>query len=351
MGGFKIGERMLGPGHPPLLLPDIGTFFNQDLAAAFRLVDGLQAAGAELIKGELLHDPDVCLDDQTFETYYAPNRRHTVSERYRALIERKVLPLSKYEELFSECNRRQLSFVVSVYDFVGADFAYDLKAAALKIATSNVVHEPLIRYVARMGLPMIIDTGRSTMAEVTRAVGWAREEGELKLIVEHSPPPPPTEIDQQNLRVLDVLSNTFDCLVGLSDHHAGPEMMYAAAALNASVLEKGVYPDGTSDDQDVAHAIPVSQFAEVLRTCNTIFRGLGCPQLPPVQQKKLSRMGLVAKRELAEGELITLDTAGFAFPAKGIGVEHWGIIEGWRVRRALPPGTPITWRDVEPLAA
>jgi sialic acid synthase SpsE len=346
-----IAGRPIGPEHPPLILPDIGTFFNRNAVAAKEMIHSLKECGAEIVKGEILHNPDICLDDDTEETYYAPTRGRSVRERYRDLIERKTLPLTIYEDIFAECGKLGLPFVASVYDFVGADFARDIGAVALKIATSNIVHEPLIRHCARAGLPLIIDTGRSTMAEIARAVDWSRDAGVVDLIVEHSPPPPPSPVSQQNLRVVQAFANSFHCLVGLSDHHAGPEMLYAASALGVSILEKGVCRNDNPDDQDVAHALPIGQFSLVNQVCSMIHTGLGSGKLPPVDSKKLSRMGLIARQDLCGGAILTLESVDFAFPAKGIPVEHWSTVHGWRLRRGLTKGLPILWSDVEPLAS
>ncbi|HHJ80731.1 MAG TPA: hypothetical protein ENJ65_03765, partial [Candidatus Tenderia electrophaga] len=46
---------------PPVLLPDIGTFFNQDVALALTMVKAVKAAGARYLKGEILHDAEICL--------------------------------------------------------------------------------------------------------------------------------------------------------------------------------------------------------------------------------------------------------------------------------------------------
>jgi sialic acid synthase SpsE len=348
---FTVAGRPIGPGRPPLFVPDIGTFFNRDTALAKEMIRQLHESKAEIVKGEILHDPNICLDDDTQEAYFSLGQGQAITERYRDLVERKCLPLSAYADIFGECQKLDLPFLVSVYDFAGADFARDLGAAALKIATSNIVHEPLIRHCAKIGLPLIIDTGRSTMAEIGRAIDWARDSGAKDVIVEHSPPPPPHPVDEQNLRAMQVFEYSFHCLVGLSDHHAGPEMLYAASALGADVIEKGICRDDNADDQDVAHALPISQFAEVNRICQMIYTGLGTGQLPPVTVKKKSRMCITSAQDLPAGAILTLETAGFAFPATGIPVEHWSMVEGWRLRRPVAKGQPITWADVEPLAS
>jgi sialic acid synthase SpsE len=348
MKTFELGGIPVGPSHPPLLLPDIGTFFNQSTDLAVELVRCLGKAGARIIKGEILHSADICLDDSTIEKYFAPRRGKMVRERYRDLIERKVLSHSAYKTIFQECRTLGLPFVVSIYDIRGAEMAREMGACALKIATSNVVHESLIRNAARMGLPLLIDTGKSMLSEIARAVEWARDAGAEKLIVQHSPPAPPAAVSHQNLRVLDVFAGMFDCPVGLSDHHAGPEMLYAAAARDVSVLEKGICVDNPSEDQDIGHALPVGRFAEVKTVCDTIWSGLGQPQVPIVTEKKIARMGLVARRDLAAGEVVSEATSDFAFPAVGVPVEYWALVQGWRIRRNIAARTPIRWGDLVP---
>lgn len=347
---IDIAGRPVGPGFSPLLLPDIGTFFNQDQNKALSIIGDLHRAGAEMIKGELLHDSNICLDDHTEELYFSTRRGVVLRERYRELIERKTLSLDAYEKIFAECTRLGLPFIVSVYDIVGADFAKQIGAAGLKIASSNIVHEPLIRYVSSLGLPTIIDTGKATLAEIARAVEWANREPRASIIVEYSPPPPPAPIHKQNLRVLNTFASAFSCLIGLSDHHAGPEMLFAATAMGCHILEKGVCDDDLPDDQDVAHALPVSRFSSVIETCRIIHAGLGDGRYPAIHDKKISRMCLIARHDIDVGTILTAETVDFAFPSKGVGVEHWSMVSNWRLNKPLASGTPITWSDIEPLA-
>jgi len=344
-----IAGRDVGAGQPPLFLPDIGTFFNRDTTLAKEMIVRLKQGGAEIVKGEILHDANVCLDDDTEEFYYSNGQGKMVAERYRALIERKVLSLNAYEDILSECTRQGLPFVVSVYDIKGANFAYEMGAEALKIASSNIVHEVLIRHLAKLGRPMIIDTGYSTMDEIARGVGWARQSGAKDIIVEYSPPAPPAPVSKQNIRVMQTLQNIFNCPAGLSDHHHGPEMLYAATGLGAAVVEKGICHDKNLDDQDVSHALPISQFDEINRTCRTIFEGMGCSTFPSKVRQKKSRMCITTGvQDCQKGTVLDKNTVGFAWPVKGISVEYWSLIEGWRLRHSLPKGVPVTWADIEP---
>jgi sialic acid synthase SpsE len=358
--GFTIGGIPVGPSYPPIFFAEIGSLFNGNAAMAAELI-GRVIACRDLVpeqpvvlKTEILDDPEICLPGDTLETY--ASKAGTVrTESYRALIERKVMATTDYLPLFAMCRDAALPFVVSVYDFKTADFAAAQGAAALKIASSNVVHVPLIRHVASLGLPMVIDTGRTTIAEVFRAVDTARSGGCEDIVIQHSPDGHPAPAPAHNLRLLQTYRNTFGLPVGLSDHYTGVEMLYLAVALGASVLEKGVYFDPDELDQDISHTMHIDALPGVLRKVHECWSALGSFERDPRQRidwviGTSQRQCLVAKRRLAPGDPISLETVRFAFPCRGIPVEHWDLVSRWTLSAPVAAGEPILWDHVSPRA-
>ena len=196
---FEIGGVPVGGDNPPVFFAEIGSFFNGDAGAAKEMIGQVIDCRDQvpeqpmILKTEILDDPEICLPGDAMEIY-ASKDGQVRTENYRALIERKAMKLELYEPLFRLCTDRAMPFVVSVYDFKAADFAKVHGAAALKIASSNVVHVPLIRHVAGLGLPVVIDTRGTSIAEVQRAVAIARAAGCEDIVVQHSPdghPAPP----------------------------------------------------------------------------------------------------------------------------------------------------------------
>lgn len=345
-------EDVIQCTRPPVLLPDIGTFFNQDVVLALTMVEAVKQAGARYIKGEVLHDARICLATDVAEQYLGHDAQ-PVRENYRQLIERKTLPLKQYEQIFAPARTLGLGLVLSVYDQTGADFAKHIGACALKIASTNVVHAPLIRYCAESGLPLIIDTGKASLDEVLRAIQWAQQAGAHRLILEYSPPAPPASVTQHNLRVFDKLAEVFDGPLGLSDHHAGEEMLYAATVLGCRVLEKGLCSDVQSSDQDVFHALPLAKLGEVITKSRNIHSALGDAHaaFTPPAARPAARMCIVAARDLAAGDRIDISTVRFAFPTLGIPVEDWDQVNRLHLKTAIAAGQPIEWCHVEPATA
>ncbi len=350
---IQFGRTSVGTGYRPLFLPDIGTFFNQDMTLAGRVIDSLAESGVTVVKGEILHTPEICLKHGGVEKYYGWKSGTIIEEDYRALIERKVVSFEAYEKLFSICHAKDMEFVVSVYDFEGADFAKSIGAIALKIASSNITHQPLIEHAAKSRLPVIIDTGHSSMEEVARAVSWAQDSNAVDIVVQHSPLAPPNPLSKHNLKYMQTLGRALCVPYGLSDHHCSEEMLYAATAMGACVLEKGVCPDRLGDEQDTGHALPLSMVKDVIGKINNIYEALGDGEryLPRSREKYISRMGLVAKKDLQSGDKVDLDSVTFAFPATGIPVEFWGEVCGWKINTIVPAGSVIEWKHVSDLAS
>lgn len=355
-----LGGYTAGAGHPPIFFAEIGSFFNGDPAPARELIRRIiecRAAVPEqpvILKTEILDDAEICLPTDVLETYTSKGGA-VKRENYRALIERKVMPTSDYVPLFAMCRDAKIPVVVSVYDFKAADFSKAQGAAALKIASSNVTHVPLIRHVAGLGLPMVIDTGRTTIAEVHRAVDTARRAGCEDIILQHSPDGHPAPAKAHNLRILQTYMTAFGLPVGLSDHYTGVEMLYVAAALGAAVLEKGVYFNPDELDQDISHTMHIDDLPRVLRTVHDAWLSLGKPARDTRQPidwviGTSQRQCLVAARDLVPGDRIGLDTVRFAFPCLGIPVEQWDLVVGWTTTRPVAAGQPVRWEHVAPAA-
>ena len=218
---------------------------------------------------------------------------------------------------------------------------------AVKIASSNITHKPLIEYVAQTDKTIILDTGHSTLEEISRAINWLNDAGKSDIIVQHSPLAPPTPVDEHNLNFMKTLGNCFKLPYGLSDHHIGDEMIYAATALGASIVEKGICPDYLEDEQDRAHALNISQASIVQKKINNIAKGLGGGKraLDRKREKYISRMGLVAKVDINVGDVLNKKNVGYAFPAIGVPVEYIENVLGRVVTKAVASKCPIKYTD------
>ncbi len=346
MKTVNLGSVPIGDDHPVVLMAEIGTFFNQDIALAKEYLSAIAAAGVPVFKTEILHNADVCLRDSGLDITFSHSAGKK-TESYRALIERKTVPLEHYAQLFAQCRELGIPFTASVYDFEGVDFFVKEGGAGLKIARHNITNLPLIRKCAQTGLPVLFDAGLVYLDEIAVAVRTAREEG-ADVIVNHHPGPNPTPAEKQNLRVIRTWKETFDAPAGLACHYRGDEILFAAVGIGVNLIEKGVVDDNTRVEQDVVSALNLTELAEFHRKLLNCWRALGSrfPVVPEPRDLSV-RKGASASRDLAEGEALTLENTLFAWPPHGVPAESWDIIEGRKLRRAVKAGLPVRWEDID----
>lgn len=339
---IEIAGRPVGRDHPPLFWPDIDVYFKNDRRSAMALIDAIAETGGGFLKAALLHRPDLAAPLGTVSYFDATSGMRT-TERYRDVVERHYVTLDDMQGLLAYGRDRGLALVLSIYDQAGLDFAVSESTAAIKIPSSNITHPALIRSAADSGLPLVLDTGRSSMAEIDRAVSWVRQtNADCALLVQHSPPSPPATPGAFHMNMLTEFERRFAVPTGLSDHAAGPEMIPIAVALGASVIEKGLTVS-RDHDIDMAHAMELDQLEGVFTLIRDSWQALGQMQRPSsdVPPSPSDRMGCFARRDLPTGHLISLDDIQFMFPAAGLRAEAIDQIVGQILKAPLMAGAPI----------
>lgn len=347
---INLGPITIGDGLPPAFFPDIDVYFKKDINSAHSLIDIIAASGTPFIKGALLHDASICFEGHNTQ-YYDAQKGEMVTEEYAAIIKRHVVKLSDLKNVLDYGRTKDLLPVLSVYDEEGTIFAHDIGAVAVKIPSSNIIHSALIKLnagkAAARNIPLILDTGRSKLEEIDRAVAWVKEAGNPPLIIQHSPPGPPAAPEKFHLNMVRALGKRYNCLCGLSDHDAGTTSLFTSTALGAHVLEKGLIHDGLPVDIDIAHALPASQLKDTITQINTVHQSLGRDFRPDEEVKKPNdRMCLVANTDLQKGDILKEGNIRFCFPQIGIPAEKWDEYKGRSLAENVANGAAIMPEDV-----
>lgn len=341
-----IGNLTVGEGFPPLFMAEIGTFFNQDIDKAESLLSAAIKNGAAILKTEILHNPDICLKDTGLKTEYN-HATGTRTEDYRSLIERKVVSLSDYARLFTLCRKNNYPFVASVYDVEGVDFLFEQGGAAIKIARDSINNIPLIRHSAATNLPVIFDVANHYLEEIARAVRLVLDHGKGGVIINHHPARNPAPAERHNLKIIQTYKHIFNVPVGLSCHFRGDAMIYPAIAVGASLIEKGVFDDIDAAEQDVVSALEVSKISAVVSSMEECWASLGDGLIKVEEPRDQSTWkGIVAKRDIARGEVLSGENLGFAWPPKGISVGDWDVVEGKKSSIDISKNSAIGWEMI-----
>jgi len=343
-----LKDRKVGDGHETVFLAEIGSIFNHSKDEAKRLIKAAADANVDFLKGEILHSPDFSLDDEYVFSYQCGPEEKTKSESHREIVKRKVNPLDFYRDIFEYSRKLGLEFIVSVYDLESIYFLEDIQPAAVKIASSNINHEPLIQVASEAGFPLIFDAGNTYLGEVGRAITWTNKYKAPGVIIQHHPGSGPALAETHNLKIMQTYKEAFKTPVGLSCHYIGDEMLYTAIGMGANTLEKPISFDPKKEDIDTVFSLHIEDLPKVVQKIKNSWKAIGTAPLPLKPDRNLDqRMGLVASNSLEVGDNIDFENIRFALPCRGISVEHWSVVKNKKINTSLQEGTPINWSDID----
>ncbi len=242
--------------------------------SAMDLTLAASLAGADAIKFQMV-DPDRLLSDpgQPFKYHVGDTE---VIEPIGDILKRRMLTHQELRKIRQECRRLGLLFYCTADFEEDVDFLESIECDSIKISSSDINMEWLIRKAARTGIPIHLDTGHARYSEIQDAVTWVREEVESPdIVLHHCPPGYPTTPDRVNLCELESLKSKFNCAVGFSDHSPGYEMCIAAVARGVDVVEKTITMNNKCIGPEHAFSLMPGEMGEFVDTIRRVEKAIG----------------------------------------------------------------------------
>jgi N,N'-diacetyllegionaminate synthase len=343
----RIGKRLVGEGQPCFLAAEVGINHNGDMNLAHGLIDAAAEAGADAVKFQNYRTEDFISDRSLAHDYVVHGK--TVVESQYEMFKRCELAPGHLLELREHCDHRGVIFFSTPMSEEGIREVIEVGAPLLKNGSDCLVHLPLIRAMARTGLPTVISTGMATVDDVKDAVEAFRGGGGQDLILLHCTSSYPTPPQDVHLRKIATLSATFNCPVGLSDHTDGTVAAVGSVALGACMVEKHFTLDKNLPGPDHRFSADPAEFRILVESVRTLERNLGTSEIEPAASEQLGRrdyrLSCVAARELPAGHhLVAADIAfrrpGFGFPPKQL-----DTLIARELVRSIPQGQVFTAED------
>lgn len=321
---FYIGSHNLGE-NSCYIIAEIGSNHDGMKSRAFEMVLRAAEAGANAVKFQLFKAdriaakkdiPETRLNDQ-FSKF-----GKTVYDLYKGM----ELPDQWLPELKACCDEHGVDFLATPFDEESADKLVELGVQAIKIASFEITHLPLLKHVGKFGLPILLSTGMASMSEIKVAMDTILNAGEDRIALFHCGIGYPTPLQTVNLRCLKTLHDSFNCPVGYSDHTEGIVVPVAAIAMGAVILEKHITLDeGRSPDHDFATNI--TEYADMVRAVRECELALGS-SIKKVQENELNhlargRRSLFVIKDVMKGEVFTKENLAVLRPGTGLSPVHF----------------------------
>lgn len=344
---IPVGSRWLGEGEPCFVAAEIGINHNGDLELAHRMIDAAAAAGADGVKFQNYRTEDFLSDRRLTYEYEVEGRR--VVEPQFDMFKRCELPPDALRGFREHCDDRGVVFFSTPTSSAGIADLLAAGAPLLKNGSDLLTHLPIIRAMAKTGVPTVLSTGMATIAEIDDAVRAFRNAGGAALILLHCTSSYPTPDQDVHLRKIPTMAQLFGCPVGFSDHTDGIVAAVGARVLGACVIEKHFTLDKTMAGPDHAFSASPAELRALVDGVRRVERSLGCPALGPTAAEQASRrdfrVSCVAARDLAGGAVLAEGDVALRRPGTGLPAAALDWIVGRRLGRAVTMGNPLVPDD------
>lgn len=345
MPEMKIGDRLVGDGHPTFVIAEIGVNHNGILQYAFDLIDAAVDAGADAVKFQKRTLKDL------YPQKYLDNAN--VGEKnlnyLLPILQRVELSESDFYRLVDYCEEKNITFMSSAFDRESADFVEELGVPAFKVASADMINLPLIDYLIDKGKPIIVSTGMSRMEEVETTVNFLKERGaDFSLL--HCNSAYPASFPDINLRFMERLRE-FGVPVGYSGHERGIAVSTVASALGACIIERHITLDRTMAGPDHAASLEPHGFRKMVRDIRQVAEAMGTGKekyftMGEILNREVLAKSLVAARDIESGEEVKREMVTVKGPGQGLSPQRYIDLVGQEMKRSLKWEEPFLEQDL-----
>lgn len=266
---IQLGPRVLSDGAPTYLIAEIGINHNGSLDNALLLIQSAARAGWDCIKFQK-RTPELCVppEQQGIERE-TPWGRMTYLE-YRRRVE---FGRPEYDAIDRACRELGIAWTASCWDEPSVEFITGYDVPFLKAASACLTDQALLKTMRQTGIPVMLSTGMSTLAEIRAAV---RLVGTQQLLLAHSTSTYPCPVGELNLRMVTTLRKLFPWVpVGYSGHETGLAPSCLAVSLGATFVERHVTLDRAMWGSDQAASLDPPRLCRLARKIRRMEQALG----------------------------------------------------------------------------
>ncbi len=345
MAKIKIGDRLVGDGHPTYIIAEIGVNHNGILDYAFQLIDASVRAGVDAVKFQKRNL------EKLYPLKYLKNAN--VGEKnlnyLLPILQQVELADDDYYRIVEYCDRKRITFLCSVFDDDSADFIEGLGVPAFKVASADMINLPLLEYLSTKRKPLILSTGMSRWEEVVITVEFLNERA-VEFALLHCNSAYPAAFEDLNLRFMDRLKE-FGVPVGYSGHERGISVSTVASALGACIVERHITLDRTMDGPDHAASLEPQGFTKMVRDIRQVSHALGSGKekyftMGEILNREVLAKSLVANRKIEPGEVITREMISVKGPGQGLSPQRYPDLMGKIAVRHIEAEEPFLEKDL-----
>ncbi len=314
------------------VIAEIGCNHNGSKEIAKRMIDAAIEAGVSAVKFQTFKSEELISRYAAKAEY----QKVTTGADGNQLEMTKKLELSYADqvELMGYCEQKGIKYLSAPFDLDSIDFLANTNIEYIKIPSGEINNPPYLRKVNKLGKPVILSTGMSTMDEVAQALEFLTN---VKVSLLHCTTEYPCPFESVNLKAMVAMKDKFGLPVGYSDHTPGIEVAVAAVAMGATIIEKHFTLDRNMEGPDHKASVEPHEMKALVEAVRhvEVAMGNGIKKPAPAEIKNIAiaRKSIVARRAIRKGEIFSEENITVKRPGTGISPMKWDEVIGTAAMR------------------
>lgn len=331
-----IAKKEIHESSDCFIIAEIGHNHQGSVEICKQLIKAAKDCGVDAVKLQKRNNRKLYTKEYFNTPYNSENAFGATYGLHREALE---FDEAEFKELKQYAEHLGLIFFATPFDFESVDFLEKLKVSCYKISSADLKHIPLLKYIAKLGKPMILSTGGATLDDVKRAYDVVYPVNKQVAVLQCTAAYP-ADFSQLDLHVIRTYRKEFpQSIIGLSTHDNGIAMSVAAYVLGARIIEKHFTLNRVMKGTDHVFSLEPVGMRKLVRDLKRVRISLGDGIKKTYESEKqgIVKMGkkIAAGRNLKKGQILKRSDLAFKSPGDGLHPYHLENFIGKKLKRAM----------------
>jgi len=326
------------------IIAEIGVTCNYDLEITKQLIKEAKLSDADAVKF-VFHFPDELMSDKDV-MYTYKTTKGDVTENMFDMFESLRFTLDEWFIIKKECEELNIDFFASVDCNSGIEWGEKLGFKYYKLGTWDVNDEVLLKKLAVLNKPVIVDVGASPEEEIGNMINILGPKNTIILHDYHT-----SKFEEMNMSTIKYIREKYNIITGYSSPNSYDVNDYISVAMGAKVIEKRLT---LSKDLEGHHHIiskTPKEFREWVKNIKQAELSIGklgiYPSVNDLKERKEYFKCICASKKLSKGTTITEDMLVCKRPEKkGLPLKQYSYLIGRTLSKDIKKDEAIKLEDL-----
>ena len=275
---------------------------------AKKMIRVAKTSGADAIKFQTYSAEKVYVPNAGSSNYLS---KSGITKSINQIFEEFSMPHSVLSELKNYCQKQKIQFMSTPFSVSDAK-AVNKFVKIHKVASYEINHLSLLKFLAKTNKPIIVSTGAATYEKISYAIKILKKYGAKQIFLLQCTASYPAPVNSLNLSSIPKLKEKFNVPVGFSDHSIDPFVApLLAVGYGATIVEKHFTLNRKFAGPDHAFAIEPSELVKLVSAIRNAdaAKGTGTKTIEKIEKEleKFATRSIQATKTINKGDKLEFE--------------------------------------------